>query len=419
MKKVTVPKFVLIICGITLVLLGFFCGYKCGEMLTEDRIESEARAKAREERRKLEESNQEKEVTDQSVLSKINNSLNIVSLIGLDSSNGEVKTIYNNTKVLAKDIKPEEKYVGIIYSLNSNDLEAASDDIVDRYLKNTVNNSISGENKYYMIDVSKVKELYKNMYDEELTSYEGISLYPRTYFDAETIKILVDYGNEDDYKNIIGSIERYVYSVKEDNNYVYGYVAAGLKKQDSNNCTYYYDIEGKKRYIEVPCDAQTLTSNINKDNYNDFSKYKITFSKKNGNYIFSSIEKLGVSKDTNNKDKYVITTNMKYLTMQNDGGSNTNVYYQIDLSSKKSVKMEDKYVGFEGYEYQGKVISEKTLSDEEITKLKDIIEDIWNSKDDNKDIPVDSKLYTITNDNNEEAKFVDEDIIKEINSLLE
>lgn len=419
MKKVTVPKFVLIICGITLVLLGFFCGYKCGEMLTEDRIESEARSKAREEKRQLEERNEEKEVTDQSVLSKINNSLNTISMIGLNSSNGEVKTIYNNTsKILARDIKQEEKYVGIIYSLNSNDLEEASDDIVSRYLKNTVNNSTSDENKYYMIDASKVKELYKNMYDEELTNYDGISLYPSTYFDAETNKILVDYGNKDDYRNIVNSIERYVYSVKEDNNYVYGYVAVGLRKQNSNNCTYYYDIEGKKKYIDVPCDAQTLTSNINKENYNDFSKYKITFSKKNGNYIFSSIEKLGVSKD-NNKDKYVITTNMKYLTMQNDGGSNTNVYYQVDLSSKKSVKMEDKYVGFKGYEYQGKVISEKTLSDEEVTKLKDIIENILNSKDDNKDIPVDSKLYTITNDNNEEAKFVDEDIIKEINSLLE
>jgi len=70
---------------------------------------------------------------------------------------------------------------------------------------------------------------------------------------------------------------------------------------------------------------------------------------------------------------YKIVTNTTYLTMQNDGGSNTNIYYQIYLDENKIIKYEDRYVGFKGYEYKGKVIYKKNFDNND---LKFIIEDL-------------------------------------------
>ena len=75
--------------------------------------------------------------------------------------------------------------------------------------------------------------------------------------------------------------------------------------------------------------------------------------------------------DSNNK--YIITTNMKWMTMQNDGGSNTNTYYQIDFNKNKIIKCVDKYVGFEGYEYKGKILYSKEISKKEKQDFEDIL----------------------------------------------
>ena len=52
--------------------------------------------------------------------------------------------------------------------------------------------------------------------------------------------------------------------------------------------------------------------------------------------------------------------------MQNDGGSHTDIYYQIDFNKGTSVKCADIYAGLEGYVYTGKVLFSKKLN--EITK---------------------------------------------------
>jgi len=69
-----------------------------------------------------------------------------------------------------------------------------------------------------------------------------------------------------------------------------------------------------------------------------------------------------------------VTTDYKWKTMRNDGGSHTNIYYQIDLQNKKVTKLEDEYKGFEGYIYQGKVLYTKELTDREIRKLNIVFE---------------------------------------------
>ena len=52
--------------------------------------------------------------------------------------------------------------------------------------------------------------------------------------------------------------------------------------------------------------------------------------------------------------KYVITTDMKLLTMRDDGGTHYNIYYEIDLQKSTVKKCEDYYEGLDGYVYKGK-----------------------------------------------------------------
>ncbi len=88
------------------------------------------------------------------------------------------------------------------------------------------------------------------------------------------------------------------------------------------------------------------------------------------------IEEVSVDFLLDNENKYLITTDMKWMTMRNDGGSHTNVYYQIDLNTGMVKKCEDEYVGFKGYEYEGKVINKKTLDETEKVSLQGVLDSI-------------------------------------------
>ncbi len=45
----------------------------------------------------------------------------------------------------------------------------------------------------------------------------------------------------------------------------------------------------------------------------------------------------------NSANKYIVITNTKYLTMQNDGGSHTNIFYEIDLDTNNITKIKENY----------------------------------------------------------------------------
>ena len=119
-----------------------------------------------------------------------------------------------------------------------------------------------------------------------------------------------------------------------------------------------------------------------------------------------------------NENKYIVTTNTKWMSMQNDGGSHTNIYYQIDLNEKSIIKCEDKYVGFKGHEYKGKIIFSKKINDIEKNELETILNDaIKNNiyKEENMNF----NYYIVSSFNNEDVKIYDTDSIEKIESLIE
>lgn len=113
-------------------------------------------------------------------------------------------------------------------------------------------------------------------------------------------------------------------------------------------------------------------------------------------------------KETNNYYNYKIITDFQYKTLQNDGGSHINVYYQVNLEKNKIIKYEDKYVGFKGYEYEEKIIYEKIINNSMNLKLKTIIEDLITKEDIND--KNNYSPYVIEFDNNKKEIYNNESI---------
>jgi hypothetical protein len=60
-------------------------------------------------------------------------------------------------------------------------------------------------------------------------------------------------------------------------------------------------------------------------------------------FIDRSVDDPDYKFELNNKNKYVIETDLKCNTMMNDGGSHTNLYYNIDLDKNIVQKVREKY----------------------------------------------------------------------------
>ncbi len=117
--------------------------------------------------------------------------------------------------------------------------------------------------------------------------------------------------------------------------------------------------------------------------------------------------------------KYILTTNTKILTMQNDGGSHMNNYYQIDFDNNQIIKCQDKYVGFKGYEYKGKIIYTKKLNEKEKSEIKSLIDEIIAKKDEEQVQSTSNfNYYTISTIDDEEIRIYDEFIINKFESIL-
>lgn len=138
-----------------------------------------------------------------------------------------------------------------------------------------------------------------------------------------------------------------------------------------------------------------------------------------GFFIFKTTKKdsADFSFNLDSNSKYKITTNMRWLTMRNDGGSNTNIYYCVDFEKNTVTKINDDYIANLGGtpERTVSIVYEKTFSSEFKETLKTYLDKIIFEEDIN-----DSKNYlsfTI------ESLDVDKDIysentIKELNKLL-
>ncbi len=135
----------------------------------------------------------------------------------------------------------------------------------------------------------------------------------------------------------------------------------------------------------------------------------------------------------NTNNKYFVITNEEKITYMSDGGSNYNSYYEIDLDNKTILYLEDHYMGGKGYDYIGRVLAKKEISDEDAEKLKDFFNTIFSNTTsgllgiENNNKPAGQEKYSIiqylnyyrfSNQEYSEIKVYNEQIINEFNNLV-
>ena len=106
--------------------------------------------------------------------------------------------------------------------------------------------------------------------------------------------------------------------------------------------------------------------------------------------LFVFMNNILSKKESNSKySYYTVTTNYTYETTLNDGGSNYNIYYKIDINNGIVKKFEDHYIGFQGYEYKDKLVYDKSVSKKVLMKLANLLDELVSKEDVN-----DSKNYS-------------------------
>ncbi len=217
-----------------------------------------------------------------------------------------------------------------------------------------------------------------------------------------------------------------------------------IKYKDNTNI---YDVYKKKNKIRVYAEEQPIC--IKAPCSKIKTKYSIKFSDANMNIVNNFINSLFIyekeksiqlsDEDLNSEQynimksivnnnetllkdiydfenyQYTIITDSQYKTLQNDGGSNYNVYYEINFENNVIKKYEDHYIGFKGYEYQGKLIYEKSINENTVNDLKVLLIDLLVKEDIN-----DTKNYSpyTIKSNNIEKEIYNEKSIKSLKKLL-
>jgi len=117
--------------------------------------------------------------------------------------------------------------------------------------------------------------------------------------------------------------------------------------------------------------------------------------------------------------KFKVETPSHYMTMQNDGGSHTNIYYEIDLENGTVKQLQDQYKGFEGYVYKGKINYSKNLTADEIKGLHTLFDEVIANKDEiNEENDLDYNYYIFVTEEHGEVKVYDKELIQNFLNLV-
>lgn len=190
---------------------------------------------------------------------------------------------------------------GVIYAADFESSDIPYDEklyvvLEQLYLDNMDNSPVTTDYKFdndYLkesstqIDVSEVEKLYTSLYGSSDFEHKSLSgKCPDFIYDSLNAK----------YYGLSGcggvsplSIETYVYSVTTKGNNVYAYVSFGARDMANITPVIYTDFAMTKVYNGTVLDTLDI---VNENNYNDFSQYRYVFTKNDGGYSFSKIEKI-------------------------------------------------------------------------------------------------------------------------------
>lgn len=115
-------------------------------------------------------------------------------------------------------------------------------------------------------------------------------------------------------------------------------------------------------------------------------------------------------------NKYRIGTNMKYLTMQNDGGSYNDLYYEVDLKNNIiNVVTMEYHANLGGKSSTKKKVDTKIINEDLALEFKDLLDRFLLGEEEKYN---DNNFFTISNLNT--IKYIyNEESIKDLNELID
>ena len=245
---------------------------------------------------KEEEKEKEKEegvVTDTNLVSEYSLRAYYVGNIGVDFSNLISPIFGNNTKY--EDLSEDDKLQSII--MGALTIEKAYVELTDQNEFNEVFPDIASNKDYKdpikdirAVDAVKIETTYKMIYGETLKNRSVSTTCPIIVYNEKYKKYYLNpYCSSGELNN---SINQFVYKITTtgDDYYVYTAIAT-FKKNPDGTYVVYKDHKLTEKYQDYTAE-EFAKFQIDSTNYKDFTKYKITFSKKGEEYAFKSIEKI-------------------------------------------------------------------------------------------------------------------------------
>ncbi len=162
------------------------------------------------------------------------------------------------------------------------------------------------EDEYAAYDYSDINKLFKSVYGYDIKDTKSTIKDPLFAYDSSSKKFIYKDSIEDedeeefddeDYEEDDEEYEgdnyfdyyTYKYEINDKNAYVY----LSLAYIDDTNEDYtlvYKDYNKKELYKKITDEEEYDSFEVDRFNYNDFSKYKVTFTKSGSNYVFDNIE---------------------------------------------------------------------------------------------------------------------------------
>lgn len=139
------------------------------------------------------------------------------------------------------------------------------------------------------IDVSEVEKLYVSVFGTKDYKHEKLEFKcPSFIYDEKNSKY---YGMSGCGGAQFSYISKYVNRITVEGDKLFAYVSVGSSIYDDSvgRYVYYTDYEGTKSYSGNISDMYNY---VNESNYEQFSEYKFIFTKKDGNYSFTEINKI-------------------------------------------------------------------------------------------------------------------------------
>lgn len=242
-------------------------------------------------------------------------------------------------------------FVGCFFYASKNGLRGPIDDKEDENINITTKAIQTSE---YFADLEQTKFVIDSKDELEvfLSKFKGKLELDKTNFDKNTIFIQVEEVPSSGIQKQIADV------IVEDNVFFVIKTESGTAVTDDMALWYYV--------------ATIPNSKLDGVDYSDYSKPS------------------DIIKNANQEYDYIIETDNKYLTMQDDGGSNINIYYQIDSKNNVIIKNSDEFKANLGGQSETikNIVYEGEITDSDI----EIIKDIYNRTDLNKDAELPFKI---------------------------